>query len=175
MVVTNVILKLAHFDEKPYTGTDSCWLETLHWDLLMLVRNLTLGSTHAGDKPYNEKGDDKLYTQTCSWLGQTPLRLFYGGDKPYTENFACWWQALLCDSCWWQTLHWDKLMLVTNLTSKHSPAGDKPSMTSVCKMNNSNSSLLCFIRAIWLAAERVLHFDKCHEQDSRNYFPSTGS
>ena len=29
--------------------------------------------------------------------------------------------------------------------------------------------------AIWLAGEKVLHFDKFHEHDSQNYFPSAGS
>ena len=27
-------------------------------------------------------------------------------------------------------------------------------------------------RAIWLAVETVLHFDKYHEHETRNYFPS---
>ena len=39
----------------------------------------------------------------------------------------------------------------------------------------SNSLLLCLFLAIWLAGEKVLHFDKVHEQESRNYFPSADS
>ena len=31
------------------------------------------------------------------------------------------------------------------------------------------------MRAIWLAGEKVLHFDKFHAQESRSYFPSAGS
>ena len=41
--------------------------------------------------------------------------------------------------------------------------------------NNSNSSSLCLFRAISLAGEKDLHFDKFHEQESWNYFPSAGS
>ena len=40
---------------------------------------------------------------------------------------------------------------------------------------NSNSSSLCLFRVIWLAGEEVLHFDKFHEQESWNYFPSATS
>ena len=40
--------------------------------------------------------------------------------------------------------------------------------------NNSNLSLLCLFRTIWLAGEKVLHFDKFHEQESQNSFPSAG-
>ena len=43
------------------------------------------------------------------------------------------------------------------------------------KSYNSNSSSLCWFRAIWLAGEKGLSFDKFHEPESRNYFPSTGS
>ena len=42
-------------------------------------------------------------------------------------------------------------------------------------MYNSNTSSLFLFRAIWLAEEKVLHVDKFHEQESRNYFPSAGS
>ena len=38
-----------------------------------------------------------------------------------------------------------------------------------------NSSSLYLFQTIWLAAEKVLHFDKFNEQESRNYFPSAGS
>ena len=46
--------------------------------------------------------------------------------------------------------------------------------SSQIQYNNSNTSLFLFC-AIWLAGEKVLHFDKFHEQESRNYFPSAGS
>ena len=42
------------------------------------------------------------------------------------------------------------------------------------KSNNSNLSL-CLFHAIWLAGEKVLHFDKFHEQESGNCFPYAGS
>ena len=35
---------------------------------------------------------------------------------------------------------------------------------------NSNSSSLCLFRAIWLAVEKILHFNKFHEQESRTIF-----
>ena len=35
--------------------------------------------------------------------------------------------------------------------------------------------ILCLFRTIWLDGENVLHVDKFHEQESQNYFPSTGS
>ena len=53
-----------------------------------------------------------------------------------------------------------------------------PTARDMLKMvyhNNSNSSSLCLFRAIWLAGEKVLHFDKFHDQESRNYVPSAGS
>ena len=39
---------------------------------------------------------------------------------------------------------------------------------------NSNSLSLCLFRANRSAGEEVLHLDKFHEHEFRNYFPSTG-
>ena len=67
------ILKLIHASDKPYTETCSWWWETIHWDLLMVVRNHTLRYNHGDDKPYTE-------TWLC-WSIHLTLRYAYGGDN----------------------------------------------------------------------------------------------
>ena len=60
MMVTNFTTRLAHGGDELYTESCPWWLQTLHWDTLMVVTNLTLA--HDG----NER-----YTKTCSCWWQT--------------------------------------------------------------------------------------------------------
>ena len=82
----NLTLGLQHAGKKPCTDTCSCWWQTLHYDLHMVVTNLKLTLSHYGNKPY---------TETCScWWQTLPWLLFMlvtnvTGDKPYTDN--CSW------------------------------------------------------------------------------------
>ena len=73
----------------------------------MLVGNLTLGFTHAGEKP--NTGTYSCWWETLHWN----LRM---SGKYYTGTY----------SCWWETLHRDLLMLVGNLTLGLTHAGGKP-------------------------------------------------
>ena len=90
----------------------SCCWRTLLWNLLMLVRNLTLRPLHYGDKPYIEAlkvvtltlnltlglthASEKLYSKTyLLWWKNLHLRLAHEDDEPYTETSCCWWQTLL--------------------------------------------------------------------------------
>ena len=66
---------------------------------------------------------------------------------------------------------WDVVVILVCLDSEKGILWKKGNHTSY----NSNSSSLCIFRAIWLAGEKILHFDKVHEHESWNYFSSTDS
>ena len=74
---------------------------------------------------------------------------------------------------WISTIVYDiKQSLVTCMIRQWLSVGPE-NRNDIC--NNSNSSSLClFTQFDWLK-KKVLHFDKFHEQESRNLFPSASS
>ena len=82
-VLVNFTLIFAHAGHKPYTTTCLWWLQTLHWDFLIVVTNLTMRLAQAGDKPYP-------YYYSCWWqilqVTQFTQRIIHDGDIPYIET-----------------------------------------------------------------------------------------
>ena len=88
----------------------------LHWDLLMLVKYITLRLGVAGEKPDTETCS--RWWETWHWdlvllVRNLTLRRAHAGEKPDTET---------C-SRWWETWHWDVL--------RRAHAGEKPD-TETC-------------------------------------------
>ena len=107
-VETNLTLRFVHGVEKTYTEIYSWWWQTLHWDLLMALTNLTLRLDYVG-------------LETLPWdilmvVTNHTLRYTYGGDKLAYAEINFWWR---------EPLHWGILMVMTNLTRHFAHGGDK--------------------------------------------------
>ena len=73
-------ITLISVGEKPYIWIYSCCWQTLFWNLLILMRNLTNRLTDASEKSY---------TETHSLWWQTLHRGAQGRDKSYTGTYLC--------------------------------------------------------------------------------------
>ena len=107
----------------------------LDWDLLRLVRNLTLKHVHPGDKPYTETyarensrwhwdllipvKQSYIGTYSCCWKNLHWAYLLMLVKKSYTESDSCLWQTWLTNASErWEILHQMLPLLVSNLNTK---------------------------------------------------------